>query len=33
MKANNVLNIMEKAPHFHDPASLEIQTTATKQGV
>jgi hypothetical protein len=31
-KARTVLNTMEKAPHFHPPASLEMQTTVTKQG-
>jgi len=31
-KAKRVLKIMEKAPHFQEPASRLIQMTVTKQG-
>jgi hypothetical protein len=30
--ANMVLNAMANAPHFHEPDSLAMQTTETKQG-
>ena len=32
VNAKTVLNPIEKRPHFQDPDSLTIQTTATEQG-
>jgi hypothetical protein len=32
INANTVLNAIENAPHFQEPASLEMQITVAKQG-